>query len=284
MARWPEMTEADLEREWNTHWRWEWLLNHGWRMDAIRASYAAKSVEHLAGLLRRLDVQSILDCSCGLGLKTILLADEGFDICGSDISSIAVERAAELAKREGFKIEFRQAGWSAVPDVWGRNRFDCVFCDALSWTPNDAILRGSAIGFCGTLRPGGLLLWSGATKDSLERNGLTLALECCRSKPQSELSLACEFEGGSVVRMITRRVDGEGVLVRYAYAVLQAGEVSNEVAELPEPTCWSWNRMWGVLRAAGFRQPETVATVVNGEQRLHNVARRRDLVVQNSEA
>ena len=65
-------------------------------------------------MLPKLDVGSVLDCSCGLGCKTILLAEMGYEVEGADGSAFAVKCAAELAAEEGHSIRFFRARWETL--------------------------------------------------------------------------------------------------------------------------------------------------------------------------
>jgi len=61
--------------------------------------------------------RSLLDVSCGIGTQSIALAQEGFWVKGSDVSTGAVERARSEAALRGLVIEF------VVCDM--RNAFAC---------------------------------------------------------------------------------------------------------------------------------------------------------------
>ena len=275
MGRWFEMTEEDLKASWDIHWRWEWLINNEWPTDRLLDSHAARSVEHLAPLLGDLGVRRVLDVTCGFGLKSILLAGKGFEVCGSDISAVAIERAHRLAQREGLNVELKEAPWSRVDQAWGRERFDCVLCDALSWTPTEAILSRACASFWKVLGANGVLVWSGAPVGEPDRDSEELALETYRGKPAFEAHGPWRLANGqSVLRIVSRELDGEAVVVHRAYLAPQGESVALEVSSLPEPTCWSWSRMWGILAAAGFSSSETVESRLGTERRRHNVTRK----------
>ncbi len=47
-----------------------------------------------------------LDVACGAGRDSIFLAQNGFDVTGTDISSVALARAETRARQEGLKINW----------------------------------------------------------------------------------------------------------------------------------------------------------------------------------
>lgn len=69
----------------------------------------------------------ILDCACGIGTQLLGLAERGFNMTGSDLSSISVYRARREARQRGFAIPVFVADMrdlSAVPE----KDFDAVIC------------------------------------------------------------------------------------------------------------------------------------------------------------
>jgi 2-polyprenyl-3-methyl-5-hydroxy-6-metoxy-1,4-benzoquinol methylase len=82
--------------------------------------------------LSNLRIKSILDCSCGLGFKTILLAELGYEVEGSNAGAIAVEYAYQLVKEEGLNIRFFSLPLGRVRTKCKR-KFDYMFGDAFDW-------------------------------------------------------------------------------------------------------------------------------------------------------
>lgn len=272
MKHWTEYTEEDLSKAWDIHWYWEWLINNKWPKKKITQSLSAVSVQHIAPMLKERGIQFILDVTSGFGLKTVLLQQEGFQVYGSDISAVAVNRARKLAERENLNLDFIVSAWSTLKEVWGKKRFDCVFCDALSWTPNDKILMVACKNFFEMLNEGGILLWAGARKGDPDRDGEELAQQEYKSESafrvEGPWSLGNE---GLLTRVICRELAGEGVVVHRVYVIAQGDSHRIEVSSIVEPTCWAWNRIWSVLQSAGFTRSETVETAVNEKKRLHNI-------------
>ncbi|MBN1899801.1 class I SAM-dependent methyltransferase [Candidatus Sumerlaeota bacterium] len=273
MNHWTEFSESDLKTAWDIHWHWEWFINNKWPMADILRSPSSLDVEHIAPVLRERGVHNVLDVTCGFGLKTILLQKYGFHVSGSDISSVAVGHACEIAKRERLSLEYKVSPWSSLCKVWEGWKFDCVFCDALSWTPNEEILSSACCNFHSILNENGILLWAGAPKGSPGKNGKELATGYYISNPAFEVDKTRTLEdGANLTRIICRELDGEGVLVHRAYVIARGNSQKIEVSSIVEPACWSWDKIWGILKASGFTDSETIKTSVNGKERLHNIS------------
>ncbi len=74
-------------------------------------------------------VQSVLDCTCGIGTQCIGLARQGYRVAGTDISRKSVERARREASRFEVDINFAVADIRAL-DTIVTDCFDCVIsCD-----------------------------------------------------------------------------------------------------------------------------------------------------------
>jgi predicted deacylase/ubiquinone/menaquinone biosynthesis C-methylase UbiE len=96
----------------------------------------------------------ILDVGCGTGFFTILLAQQGYEVTGIDLTPKMIENAKILAKEEGCACEFccMDAEKLEFPD----ESFDVVISRNLTWTVPDAM---QAYGeWVRVLRKGGILL------------------------------------------------------------------------------------------------------------------------------
>ena len=56
----------------------------------------------------RLKSGKVLDLGTGSGTQAIALAEKGYEVTGSDISSVAVQKASRNAKQKGLRVEFVQ--------------------------------------------------------------------------------------------------------------------------------------------------------------------------------
>jgi len=75
------------------------------------------------------DAKTILDAACGIGTQSIGLAQLGFKVTASDISTAEIEQARQNATTYGIAIEFNIADMRKVWDFYQR-QFDVVIaCD-----------------------------------------------------------------------------------------------------------------------------------------------------------
>jgi SAM-dependent methyltransferase len=74
-------------------------------------------------------VRQILDAACGIGTQTLGLAELGYRLTASDISSVEIELARAEANRRGLSIDFRVADMRGLWEVHQR-QFDVIIaCD-----------------------------------------------------------------------------------------------------------------------------------------------------------
>jgi hypothetical protein len=67
----------DEEESWDTIWKWSWFIREIWMPRYWEKTKIA--LQPVLSLLPCIGVKSILDCSCGLGFKTVLFAKMGYD-------------------------------------------------------------------------------------------------------------------------------------------------------------------------------------------------------------
>lgn len=108
----------------------------------------------------------VLDAPCGQGRHAHLLAEAGFRVDGIDYSRQLL--AAALQRGTGPSLHYRRADMRKLPAVW-TNRFDGVVNLFTSFgffdTPSD---DARVIGeFARVLKPGGVLIWHGASRDGV---------------------------------------------------------------------------------------------------------------------
>lgn len=104
---------------------------------------------------------TLLDCACGIGTQAIGLAQRGYQVHGTDLSPVSVERTRQEAAALDVELTFGIADFRKL-DVQVEGRFDVVLaCDnALPHLLEDAELRLAAQNMLQKLNPGGLLLVS----------------------------------------------------------------------------------------------------------------------------
>ncbi|MER7755389.1 class I SAM-dependent methyltransferase [Kitasatospora sp. NPDC097643] len=112
----------------------------------------------------------VLDCACGIGTQAIGLAARGHRVTGTDLSPVAVARAAAEAARRGLQLPVAAADMRQLPFTDGS--FDVVVCadNALPHLLTAADVRAALTAMRRTLRSGGLLLLSTRPYDELRRH------------------------------------------------------------------------------------------------------------------
>jgi 2-polyprenyl-3-methyl-5-hydroxy-6-metoxy-1,4-benzoquinol methylase len=103
----------------------------------------------------------VLDCCCGVGTQAIGLALRGFRVHATDLSALAIERAAREAQTLGATVTFGVADVRKLADQVA-GVFDVILaCDnALPHLLSDSDLQQAVIQMAAKLRPGGLFLAS----------------------------------------------------------------------------------------------------------------------------
>jgi SAM-dependent methyltransferase len=102
-----------------------------------------------------------LDVAGGAGRHALWLARRGLAVTLTDVSDLALSRAAAVARAEGLALETLEVDLEAAPLPAGP--FDVVLCTYFLHRPLFAA-------FPAVLSPGGLLVFAHATRTNLERN------------------------------------------------------------------------------------------------------------------
>ena len=125
-----------------------------------------REVARLIDLLELPSGSRILDCPCGQGRHAHLLAEAGFDVDGLDYS----EPLLKIARRRGTgrTLRYTQGDMRRLPSRWSR-RFDGVVNLFTSFgffdNPGDDLRVLSE--FARVLKPGGVLVWHGGSRDGV---------------------------------------------------------------------------------------------------------------------
>ena len=108
-----------------------------------------------------------LDVGCGEGADALWLAARGWQVTGADISTVALERAAELSKEQGLAVDWRHVDLLAEPPAAGS--FDLVSAHFMQLP---APQRGEFYRhLAAAVRPGGTLLVVAHHPDYLPAGG-----------------------------------------------------------------------------------------------------------------
>lgn len=129
------------------------------RRAELHSPMAERWIEEIRKYLGEVEIQDnhvlkILDVGCGTGFFTVLLAREGHEVTGTDLTPEMVENSRKLAEDEGITCEFLQMDAENLefPD----ETFDVVISRNLTWTlPN---VEHAYQEWIRVLKKGGILL------------------------------------------------------------------------------------------------------------------------------
>lgn len=68
-----------------------------------------KILKQILNRYTKIRIQKILDCTCGIGIQALSLAQEGFNVTGSDLSQNELDYAKKEAQKRNLNISFIQA-------------------------------------------------------------------------------------------------------------------------------------------------------------------------------
>lgn len=111
------------------------------------------------GLFRDRGVRTILDAGCGTGRHACLLAQQGFEVTGADLSDGMLEQARRRAASAGLPTRFHQASFLELSQKVA-GPFDGILCggSALAHLIEEADLRQALTEIGKLLRPGGIFI------------------------------------------------------------------------------------------------------------------------------
>jgi SAM-dependent methyltransferase len=247
---------SEAMEQWEMVHIWEWFRRSQW-LDRFRDTKLLLR-DAVSGLLRERGLADglLLDCSCGLGSQAITFAEAGLRVAGSDRSGFAVSRAAEMAKNHGREIDFFQGAWQELP-ARTTQRFDAVFCDALSWLHTDEEMAAALRGLCGVLRPGGVLIFQGAAANSDEADLRHDSELWWASVPGASLRWR-HVEGSAGCTALSVPARGEDYIDwRLLYLIEESGTQRLEHVTMRESLRWNARRFDEMARVCGFDCPVT---------------------------
>lgn len=124
------------------------------------------SIERQANVLARLlgspqETRPLLDCACGIGTQALGLAGLGFDVEGTDLSPLNVERAQREAVNLGLNVSFRVDDLRILTTS-PAGRYGAVLCmdNSLPHLDSDEQIMAALQAMRSRLKPDGILLLS----------------------------------------------------------------------------------------------------------------------------
>ena len=249
-----EVHKYSFEDSWDAIWRGIRFERGEWR-PGFRDREDLRLLRRMAETLAPVDrFPSVLDCTCGLGTKTICLAEMGYEVEASDASAEAVRITRLFSEEEGLHIRCLRSRWDELGEKCGR-RYDWVFSDAFDLAPTREDLLAAARGICAVLREGGRFVFPGAHQWFTDE--------------EREEVLRMDWEGLQPVEVDPPRHEGdlrvmgvyfhercpEGIIVNGVRLWEQGGRTRVDVAK-DWIRCfrWTWEDFVGVLTDAGFAE------------------------------
>lgn len=103
-------------------------------------------------------VRRVLDTACGTGYHAIALAQQGYDVVGTDLSPMMIRWAYRNSIAAGIDVKFLVAGFGEM-EAQGET-YDAVLClgNSLPHLLSSKAVAGALADFAAVLRPGGFLL------------------------------------------------------------------------------------------------------------------------------
>ena len=102
----------------------------------------------------------VIDFACGEGINAIYLARRGCDVTGIDISSEAIGRAGELARKAGVDIEYRVGDIVCCPEIPDGSFDVALACACFGRLLEDEHRLGFLKESARVLNPGGTLFFN----------------------------------------------------------------------------------------------------------------------------
>jgi SAM-dependent methyltransferase len=250
MASRPELSIRTGAEAWDTIWKWTWFTRDQWKPEFRRWKEGTRLA--LRSLLPKLKAKSILDCSCGLGWKSILLAEMGYEVEACDGSAFAVRCASALAEDEGLELRCFRSRWEDLGRTCGR-KYDCVYNDAFAWITTRKSLAASARAVCSVLKRGGAFIFQGADQWSGDQDKEPFIRKHIEKQRAFEILPVHEKDGVRLTVLIAREMTPDGVLGSRIHIVEDHGRVRVEVARVLDCAKWHWSDYVDVFDKAGFR-------------------------------
>ena len=216
------------------------LIFADWQQAVLRQS---QTLDALIRAEMSPPVQSVLDCSCGIGTQAIGLALRGYRVHATDLSPAAVERARREAASFGVEITFGVADLRSLQnEVAGT--FDVVIsCDnALPHLLQDTDLQEAARSMWSKLVAGGLLLVSIRDYDQL-----------LRERPRTtQPHVFDDPEGRRIVFQVWDWADDGRIYTVHQFIVREAGGAWATAHYATKYRALQRHELGDVLHAAGF--------------------------------
>jgi SAM-dependent methyltransferase len=263
--------------DWDVIWKWQWFRRALWQPHFRDPKHPegrpARTAPVWSHILRQYGAQRVLDCNCGLGLRAILLQQDGFDVAGTDSSGVAIQHARELAEFHELPIRFEHCAWEALADRF-HGEFDAVINDAFAWTTTRHDLRFATHNFASVLKPGGVLIFTGCDQSVTADDRAARIESAWNAAPRFQIRADYDHGGTHLTLLVVRDRHEMGVVENYLFVVREDGSTRLETAAICNSVHWAWEDYKHVCDEAEFVSLETVSVPGGAREHHLNVATR----------
>jgi|GEM_PF-5931136 len=243
-------------KNWNSYWDFEghrldyWVSNWETSFEAQKALYLFQTLSN-----QGININAkLLDVSCGIGIKTIILKSKGMDVTGSDASKASIKIAKKLSERIGYRIGFFEANWEKI-SVQAMPIYNILYNDALSWIGNERNLLLCSKQFYNLLPNSGMLFfYSNNTLSIDELNNIRLSMW----ENRLDGNLSWDFENDKyLVNCFDYAYLGDDyidILYLFKKRNLNNGNLDFRLATIRELYRWTDPQLFNILKMAGFRE------------------------------
>lgn len=269
---------AKCANDYTAHYRWEWFRREQWRRSFREMKrHSSNAFVELVQDRKTVD-KPVLDCSCGLGLKTIVMREAGLNVHGSDGCAQAIELARLFAAEEGHTdIPYFVSSWAELPRRT-ETRYAAIFNDALCWTHSDEEMAASLRGIHDCLLPGGILTYMGALPGTDTDRQQFLEKEWNKKTGNGTHFLGMQAADGntSVQEVVFLEKGANFIDEHHLYIIDDNGRNHIESWCLRCSLKWSWPRIQPFLEEAGFLSFGTKEFVAADGKPFHLVVAGRE--------
>ncbi|MDY7080099.1 MAG: methyltransferase domain-containing protein [Chloroflexota bacterium] len=189
------------------------------------SSRLAAELPFIEQQLQVIEARRVLDVACGTGMHAIALAQQGYEVTGTDLSAGMIEQARANADAADVDARFEVAGFGELalrltPPHMGEREggggFDALLClgNSLPHLLTPAGLSSALADFAACLRPGGLILIQNRNFDAVMARGERwMEPQSCQKGESEWLFLRFydfEPDGTLTFNLMTLRREGTG--------------------------------------------------------------------------
>jgi ubiquinone/menaquinone biosynthesis C-methylase UbiE len=215
-------------------------------------------------------VKTILDCACGTGKHAIAFSQLGFDVEGCDLSFEMVQHAKINAIASGVKVNFVQANFKRLAQVFNR-KFDCIVCigNSLTHELEEQGVASALQSMYSVLREEGVVVVQIRNIHKLARDKTRIFPVHHHKEPNGDLKLffyVLDFYPSKVTFNVVSYIESEGrpkfEVASVDYNLISEGKLASLMAEAGFRNL----RTYGDFKFSKFRDSESADIIIVGNK------------------